>query len=436
VTRLAAEPVRRATRWPIYYGWVNVLFAAMAMTATLPGRTHGLGIITTPLLGDLRIDAALYSQFNFWTVLLGSLLGWLAGQAIDRFGVRLVGFLVIVGLGGAVLEMSRVHEPWPLFWCLLFVRGLGQGALSIVSMAMVSKWFARRLGPAMGVYSVLLGIGFIINTLTLIDAVAGHGWRTAWGGLGWILLAGLAPLVLLFTRNAPASSEFPEVERDCDVGEERRDATLLEALASPAFWVFSLAACIYGLAWSAITLYNQAILEEHGFGQHEFRTVMGLLVACGLVANLLGGWLATRWPLGRLMGIGMLTFAASLAIFPLLKSTSGLYIYGVLLGVAGGWITVVYFAFYGRAFGRRNVGTIQGTAHLLSVFASAAGPVLLTWCHRQSSGHDVFFLAVAPVAALCGVASWCVPTPKQRDAAPTTEANELGKSASIRLAKP
>jgi hypothetical protein len=43
-------------RVPFYYGWVNVGIAAVAMVATLPARTHGLGLITEQLLRDLRLD--------------------------------------------------------------------------------------------------------------------------------------------------------------------------------------------------------------------------------------------------------------------------------------------------------------------------------------------------------------------------------------------
>src|SRR5258705_2968005 len=46
------------------------------------------------------------------------------------------------------LFRSEVATPLALFVWLLLVRGLGQGALSVVSMAMVGKWFSRRLGPA------------------------------------------------------------------------------------------------------------------------------------------------------------------------------------------------------------------------------------------------------------------------------------------------
>src|SRR5262249_40994658 len=140
----------------IYYGWVNVVMAALAMTATLPGRTHGLGLITKPLLEDLHMPEQVFSYLNFWAILLGTLFAWPIAWLIGMWGTRIVGGAVILALGGVVAAMSFVHDEIPLFICLLLVRGLGQGALSVVSMAMVGKWFSRRLGLAMGVYSVLL----------------------------------------------------------------------------------------------------------------------------------------------------------------------------------------------------------------------------------------------------------------------------------------
>ena len=40
----------------IYYGWANLAMAALAMVATLPGRTQGLGLSTEPLISDLHVD--------------------------------------------------------------------------------------------------------------------------------------------------------------------------------------------------------------------------------------------------------------------------------------------------------------------------------------------------------------------------------------------
>jgi hypothetical protein len=53
----ANRPALGLARLPVYYGWVNLTVAALAMVGTLPGRTQGLGLITEPLLKDLQIMA-------------------------------------------------------------------------------------------------------------------------------------------------------------------------------------------------------------------------------------------------------------------------------------------------------------------------------------------------------------------------------------------
>jgi hypothetical protein len=72
----------------VYYGWVNLAVAALAMVATLPGRTHGLGFITEPLLHDLAIDRVVYGTINFAATLLGAVFCLPFGWLVDRFGVR------------------------------------------------------------------------------------------------------------------------------------------------------------------------------------------------------------------------------------------------------------------------------------------------------------------------------------------------------------
>ncbi len=402
--------------WPIYYGWVNVVLAALAMTATLPGRTHGLGLITKPLLEDLQISEGRLGILNFWAVILGSLVCVPVGRLLDRWGTRFMSVLVIVGLGIAVVLMSGVHDEASFFWTLLVVRGLGQGALSVISMAMVGKWFRRRLGPAMGVYAFLLAIGFIAGVLGMGGAVFVYGWRPAWGGMGWIFILVLGPLFWALVRSTPADCgltdhDAPLIEPTSDM---RGDITLTAALRSPAFWVFSLATSQFGLIWAAITFFNQSILNEHGFDEQTFLLVMAVLTGSGLISNLLGGWLAMRMPLGRLLGASMIFLAGAVLAFPYIQSQEQLLLYGFVLGAAGGIVTVVFFAFYGQAFGRTHLGRIQGAAQVLFVLASAVGPVFLSYCKEETGSYDPIFIAWAPVTAVLGIAVWFVHMPGAR----------------------
>jgi MFS family permease len=414
------EP-RPPLRLPFYYGWVNLVVAAVAMTGTLPGATHGLGLITEPMLADLKVDKVFYGTLSFWAIILGAAFCLPGGRLIDRLGTRRVLMLVSAALGGVVLLMSAVTD-WPLlFVCLVLVRGLAQGILSVASMALIGKWFSRRLGLAMGVFAVLLTFGFIAATLGLGQSVLAFGWRSAWAGLGLTLLCGLAPLSWLLVRSTPEACglTIEGVAALPDLVQQRaEDASLSQALKTPAFWAFSLAIALFGLFWFAITLYNQGILAEHGLDAQTSYLVLSLLTAGGLASNLLGGWLSTRWPLGRLLGIAMLLLAGAAAYFPQVRTTGQVVLYALVLGVAGGLITLIHFTFYGQAFGRKNLGLIQGSAQIVSVFASALGPLLAALCYERTGSYDGMFYTVAPLALILGLAAWLVPTVKAEECRP------------------
>src|SRR5262245_7781632 len=104
--------VRPVPRARPYYGWVIVGVAAAAMVGTLPGRTQGLGLITEPLLADLRIGRVEYAQLNLWATLAGSLFAVGIGRFIDHLGARMVLTSVAVALGIVVCVMSEARSFW------------------------------------------------------------------------------------------------------------------------------------------------------------------------------------------------------------------------------------------------------------------------------------------------------------------------------------
>jgi MFS family permease len=407
---ISPAPQRRGR---LYYGWINLLIAALAMTATLPGRTHGLGLITKDLTTDpmLGVDESLFSVLNFWAIILGSACCLPIGRMIDRYGVRGVLVGVAAGLGLAVLGMSAATGVVVLFVTLTLVRGLGQGALSVVSMAMIGKWFTRRLPVAMAVFTVLLAFGFLAANFAVGEPAKIYGWRPTWAGVGLFLLLGLAPIGALLARNTPESVGLT-IEATDPTEPVPRSLPLATALRSPGFWAFTLATSFFNLTWSAITLFNESILEIQGFDKDTFLLVMGVLVVSGLPANLLCGWLAQRMPMGRLLCAGMLLLAGSLAVFPFLTTTLHVVLYGAALGVSGGIITVIFFAVYGVAFGRGHLGAIQATVQVVTVFASALGPVLLQWSRNEAGSFALFFYLMAPVAAVLGLAVLVVKLPR------------------------
>ena len=74
---------------------------------------------------------------------------------------------------------------------------------------------------------------------------------------------------------------------------------------------------------------------------------------------------------------------------------------------------VVFFSFWGRAYGRTHLGRIQGAAQAMTVFASAIGPLLLAWCVEATGSYAAAFYALAghADAADAGRAGQCPKVP-------------------------
>jgi len=396
--------------WSFYYGWVIVGVAALAMVGTLPGRTQGLGLVTEPLLRDLGVDRVRFAQINLVATLVGSLFCFGIGGLVDRRGSRVVVTGLALLLGGVVLAMSRVQGAAMLLVLITLTRGLGQSALSIVSLAMPGKWFRRRLTWAMALYALAMSIGFMIAFPLVGAVVSSRGWRAAWAGIGVALVAGLAPVAWLFVRSEPeANLELESVAgATADTG---RDATLAVALRSPAFWVFGLAAALYGLVASGIGLFNESILVERGFAPGIYYNALAVTAITGLAGNFIAGAWADRGSLRRVLVAALLLLAGALAALPHVTTPAHVMGQAVAMGVAGGFVMVVFFSFWGRAYGPTHLGRIQGVAQALTVFASAIGPLLLAWCAQATGSYAIAFYALAATLLALTVAALVVPVP-------------------------
>lgn len=404
---------------PFYYGWVNLCVAALAMVGTLPGRTQGLGLITEPLLADLQLDRVVYARINLWATLIGALFCLGVGRLTDRFGGRAVLTASAAALGAVTLAMSGARGVVALAVLVTLTRGLGQSALSVVSLTLVGQWFVRRLDLAMAVYTVALSVGFMLAFPLVGAAVVAYGWRAAWAGVGLALLVGLAPLGLMFARRAPETHGLaPDAETAHAAAVERAAPpghTLREALSTPAFWVFGLGSAVYGLTASGIALFNESILAERGFDAATYHQSLVVVALTSLVGNFAGGWLASRWRVGRLMALALALLGGALTGLPHVTTRAHVAAYAVVMGLSGGFVIVIFFSFWSRAYGRAHLGKIQGAAQSLTVLASAVGPLLLAECVARTGSYAAMFYTLAAVVAGLALAAWFVRIPRRAE---------------------
>jgi MFS family permease len=390
----------------VNYRWVMLLLAAAAMVGTLPGRTQGLGLVTEPLLADLGIGRVDYAQINLWATLIGSLCAIGIGRFIDRFGARMVLTAVAAALGIVVCAMSTVQSFWALAIAVTLTRGLGQSALSVISLTIVGQWFTRGIDTAMAVYSIVMSIGFMIAFPIVGSLIQSWGWRSAWLAIGFALLAVLAPASLIVAGRAPET-----VHRVHDV-HHVHDRHWQEALRTPAFWIFSIGAALYGLVASGIGLFNESILAERGFGADVYYQTLIVTAITALAGNFGGGWLATRMPLTTLLAISLSVLAAGVAVLPHVTTIVQVMAWATAMGLGGGLVMVLFFSVWPRVYGRAHLGRIQGAAQAMTVVASAVGPLLLASCVEWTGSYAAMFNILAAIIGALALAAMITPLPR------------------------
>ena len=74
----------------------------------------------------------------------------------------------------------------------------------------------------------------------------------------------------------------------------------------------------------------------------------------------------------------------------------------------------MFFGVWRQCYGTAHLGSIQGAAQLLTVLASAAGPLVLTVGRDALGSYAGVVVRLAAVSGMLAVATWLVPVPSPR----------------------
>ncbi len=228
---------------PIYYGWVILLAATFGMFMTTPGQTLGVSIFLDRIIADLGMSRASVSLMYTFGTLIGSFSLPFIGRFIDRQGPRTAVVVISAFFALACVWMGFVSGPVMLLAGFILIRGLGQGALGLVSLHVINLWFVRRRGLAVG----LLGLGMAVATALfpfVIEAlISASGWRRAYIILGGLVAVTILPLGAWLYRGRP---ELYGLQPDSAARKtqtkplQERTYTLSQARRTFTFWLFSV----------------------------------------------------------------------------------------------------------------------------------------------------------------------------------------------------
>ncbi|SCK15339.1 MFS transporter [Streptomyces sp. WMMB 322] len=388
-----------------FYGWRIVAFSAMAMALTAPGQTTGISLFIDPLIDDLGISRTEISTAYLAGTLTGACAMPLVGRAVDRFGPRRVMAVVAAVFGAILLALSFVTGLVGLTAGFIGIRMAGQGALSLVATTTVAYWFDKRRGLALGITSAVGTAGISLAPVALERLVAGIGWRQAWAAEGLAVWALVLPIALFGIRNRPADvgQHVDGASRPPDehANEELTGWPLRRALRTGMFWAVAACLAASSMLTTGLNFHQIGLLGERGLTPVEAAANFLPQTAAALMMTLVAGALLDRASPKAVLTGAMTILAASMILIRFVTPGWSAVGFGVLLGTSNGLLRAVEAGAYPRYFGTAHLGAIRGSAHTITIAASAFGPVAVALGH-DVTGHyapAMLLFAAVPVAA-------------------------------------
>jgi len=337
-------------------------------------------------------------------LVVGPLLGFFAGWMVDHFGPRRLMLAGILMAGVALIGLGSI-STLSTFYFFYMLNALGYvcgGPLP--SQVLLSRWFERSRGKAMGFAYLGIGLGGAAVPWISHTLVQHFGWQAALRTLGFLILAIALPAALLAKEPPQAkkrlvSAGFPEAR-----GAFTTIPFLLLAIGS----MFSIAA-VSG-AQQNLKLFLS--LDLH-FAQGQAARILSLVLAFSIAGRLLMGWLADRFPKKYVMLLIYLLVAAAIPLLFAGRSPAAIYVFAAVFGIGLGGDYMIVPLMTAEIFGVQLLGRLLGVILTAGSVAEAVSPWLVGRLRDSTGSYSAGFLALIGMALLGASAAALLPRGKQ-----------------------
>jgi MFS family permease len=308
--------------------------------------------------------------------------------------------------------------------------------------AIVSNWFMRYRGLALGAVTAGQGLGQVAIPLVqyLIDHV---GWRGAYLAIGVAIFLIPTTLILLFLHSRPEDRELSLADERLPWGGRRRaettvqqdgqaarihtaegqergfvivdktwaetDWTVGRSVRTVRFWMLTLLITLFGAGYMMVNVQLVAYLEDKGYSSILAASAVGLQGFVYIFGRFLGGALSDR--IGREKAVSLsaaifILFLALLYAAGMVKSPLLVYASVTLYGIGGAMPLPALMAATGDIFQGKHLGAIIGVIMLGGFVGGALGAWLGGQLFDLTHSYNAQFILTVLVTLASAALIW------------------------------
>ncbi|MFC1933174.1 MFS transporter [Chloroflexota bacterium] len=407
------SPLRLKGR--LFYGWV-VVIAFLVIQAILLGTSTSFGVFFKSIENEFNLTRATTSAIFSVSMLLLSIFSILGGWALDRYGPRIVLFLMGLFTGLSLLLTSQTSAAWQLFITYSLLLAMGSGATYVVTMSTVSRWFDKKRGLAVGIAGSGGGLGVVAMAPFATYLISRFDWQMAYLVIGLIAWLTVIPLSRLLRKDPYEIGVLPDgvkpesMDRqvpELEIKEESlqpSDLSVLETFKTRGFWLVIFIWLLFSFCMLLVFTHIIPHATDIGISAVRAAAILSLMGSTRAVGMVLLGSVADR--IGRKkIAIICTLFQAGIMVWLIwAQDLWMLYLFAIVYGLANGGLLSSITALLGDTFGLSRIGAILGVLDVGWAIGAATGPFIGGLVFDINRSYSLAFLlggvAMAIIALL------------------------------------
>jgi MFS transporter, OFA family, oxalate/formate antiporter len=417
VNTVGSIPWRERIAYPgwsmVFIAFICVFFAFSAPVVTMP-------LIYSKVMEEFHWTRTQVTLIFTYKYVASSLVAmFVIGPLIDRWGLRVA--MVVSCLATAIGMTSFLWiDSLTSYYVAGFLFGLGGTTLLIPIKLLVSRWFNRNLGLAVGMAVIGTSVGGAVFPLLGNVLIERLGWRLAFASLSLGIWLIALPLYLWKARENPTVEEVrPEAAHPDAARVERMKAAELDTsfaaiLWTPMFWCICIGLFIVGAIDSGML--QHAILFLRGVGLSSAAAAANLAgtFALGVGAKIIAGRV---YDVYSIRGVQFWYFLLAVSIGTLfaVHGPLTLILCTVVRGIAHGGLISQIPVVAKHCYGTRFLTRVLSVFTAFFGFGSALGPLVLSVIYDRSHSYTqgfVVFVVACTIAAI--LLQWVRPLYRDR----------------------
>ena len=385
----------------VFYGWV-VVGAIFISAFIMMGINSSFGVFFKSLETTFSLTRAETSMILSGRMILCGVFAFLGGWALDRYGPRVVISIMGFFIGLSLILTAQTTAAWQLFITYSLLLAIGLGAIYVVIISTVSRWFNQKRGLALGIATSGSGLGLTFIPPFFAFLIDSLDWRNALmilGGIAWLFILSVSQLLKkdpyeigALPDGATVVDETFEIKQDTT---SPHKVSLFQVFRTTNFWFFLLIWILMGFSNFFMMTHIVPHAIDLGFTAIESAVILSLSGITMIVGRLTAGIITDKLNAKVVAIIYSLLQAAAFLWLVWAQELWMFYLFGLVNGFVVGGFAITMSVLISRTYSLDNIGKILGTIEIGIYIGAAIGPFLGGLIFDISHSYTLAFLIVA-----------------------------------------